>query len=198
MMHKAWSNIEEVAYCFSRSSIKFQGHTGQKNHRFWPGLSVSGLSSLNSRMAMKRCTKLEAAWKSCPIVFSCNQAALRTLLSVCLSVRPSLCHIFFTMFPSSCHLENFRSYYHWPTWCPCKRSRSKVKVTEVMTPFSRFRTVTPVWIHIWRWNVALSLMLLRRGALLFFKVILQISRSHSSKNRRIWPKLGVYGLLTQV
>ena len=28
MMHKAWSSIEEVPYCFPRSSIKFQGHTG--------------------------------------------------------------------------------------------------------------------------------------------------------------------------
>ena len=56
--------------------------------------------------------------------------------------------------------------------------RSKVKVTEVMTPYSRFRTVTPVWINIWKWNDVQGLMLLRRGALLFFKVILQISRSH--------------------
>ena len=30
MMHKAWSSIEEVPYCFSRSSVKFQGHTGWK------------------------------------------------------------------------------------------------------------------------------------------------------------------------
>ena len=72
--------------------------------------------------------------------------------------------------------------------------RSKVKVTEVMTPLSRFRTVTPVWNHIWWWNDAYSLMLLRRGALLFFKVIRQISRSHGSKNRQIWPRLGVSGL----
>ena len=75
------------------------------------------------------------------------------------------------------------------------RSIQKVKVT---TQLSRFRTVTPVWIHIWWWNDAYSLMLLRRGALLFFKVIRQISRSHGSKNRRIWPKLAVSGLLTQV
>ena len=72
--------------------------------------------------------------------------------------------------------------------------RSKVKVTEVMTPFSRFRTISPVWIHIWQWNDAQCLMILRRGALLFFKVIHQISRSHGSKNRRFWPKLGVSGL----
>ena len=72
--------------------------------------------------------------------------------------------------------------------------RSKVKVTEVTTQLSHFWTVTPVRIHIWWWNDAHSLMLLRRGALLFFKVIRQISRSHGSKNRRIWPRLGVSGL----
>ena len=30
--------------------------------------------------------------------------------------------------------------------------RSKVKVTEVTTQLNRFRTVTPVLIHIWWWN----------------------------------------------
>ena len=30
MMHKAWCSVEEVHYCFSRSSIKIQGHTGWK------------------------------------------------------------------------------------------------------------------------------------------------------------------------
>ena len=30
MMHKAWHSIEEVLYCFSRSSIKLQGHKGWK------------------------------------------------------------------------------------------------------------------------------------------------------------------------
>ena len=72
--------------------------------------------------------------------------------------------------------------------------RSKVKVTEVTTQLNRFRTVTPVWIHIWWWNDTYSLMLLRRGALLFLKVIRQISRSHGAKNRRVWPRLGVSGL----
>ena len=72
--------------------------------------------------------------------------------------------------------------------------RSKVKVTEVKTQLNCFWTVTPAWIHVWWWNDAQSLMLLRRGALLFFKVIHQIWRSHGSKNRRFWPKLGVSGL----
>ena len=57
--------------------------------------------------------------------------------------------------------------------------RSKVEVTEVKPHLNRCRTVTPVWIYIWWWNDAQSLMLLRRGALLFFKAIHQISRSHS-------------------
>ena len=113
--------------------------------------------------------------------------------SVCLSV----CHTFLTMFPSSYHHQIFRSYYQWQKRRPCKRSRSKVKVTEVNTQLNRFRTVTPGWIHIWWWNDAQSLRLLRRGALLFFKVIRQISRSLGSKNRRIWPKLGVSGLKLQ-
>ena len=69
--------------------------------------------------------------------------------SVCPSVCLSICHTFFTMFPSSYHHEIFRNYYQWQKWRPWKRSRSKVKVTEVNTQLNRFRTVTPVWIHIW-------------------------------------------------
>ena len=30
IMYKAWRSIEDVPYCFSRSSIKFQGGTGLK------------------------------------------------------------------------------------------------------------------------------------------------------------------------
>ena len=80
-----------------------------------------------------------------------------------------------------------RSYVH----AIGQGQRSKVKVTEVNTQLSRFWTLTPVWIHIWQWNNAHNWKQHRRGAILFFKVIRQISRSHDSKNRRIWPKLGV-------
>ena len=125
------------------------------------------------------------------VIFSCDQAALWMVQSVCPSVclsvrpsvRPSVCHTFLTMFPSSYHHEIFRSYYQWQKWRPCKRSRSEVKGQghRGHDPNFRFRTVTPVWIHIWWWNDTYSLMLLRRGALLFFKVIRQISRSHGAK-----------------
>ena len=69
MMNKAWSGIEEVPYCFSRSSVKFQGHTALKIE-FDPNWAFPGCnSSLNSPMATKWCTRLEVAWKRCPIVF---------------------------------------------------------------------------------------------------------------------------------
>ena len=70
MMHKAWSSIEEVPYCFWRSYVKFQGHTAQKIVDFDPNWAFPDCnSSLNSQMAMKCCTKLETAKERCPIVF---------------------------------------------------------------------------------------------------------------------------------
>ena len=36
MMHKAWCNVEEVPYNFSRLSCKFQGHMGWKINHFNP------------------------------------------------------------------------------------------------------------------------------------------------------------------
>ena len=109
----------------------------------------------------------------CPShLFSCDQAALWMVQSVrpsvCLSVTPfSLCSHHRIIMKFSGVITNDKTDVH----AKGQDQRSKVKVTEVMTPLSRFRTVTPVWNHIWWWNDAYSLMLLRRGALLFFKVI---------------------------
>ena len=70
MMHRAWSGIVEVLYCFSRSYDKFQGHTALKIVEFDPNWAFPDCkSSLNSPMAMKCCTKLETAKERCPIVF---------------------------------------------------------------------------------------------------------------------------------
>ena len=69
-MHRAWSSIVEVPYCFSRSYVKFQGHTALKIVEFDPNWAFPDCnSSLNSPMAMKCCTKLETAKERCPIVF---------------------------------------------------------------------------------------------------------------------------------
>ena len=143
-------------------------------------------------------------------------------LSVCLSVRHTFLaatkQLYKWYFPSICPSVRLSVRLSVTPFSPCfhhriimkfsevitmvkndvhakgQGQRSKVKVTEVNTQLSRFRTRTPVWIHIWQWYHAHSWKQHRRGALLIFKVIRQISRSHSSKNLRIWPRLGVSGL----
>ena len=75
-------------------------------------------------------------------------------LSVCLHVTPFwLCSHHRIVMKLSGVITNDRSDVH----AKGKGQRSKVKVTEVNTQLSRFRTVTPVWIHIWWWNDAQSL-----------------------------------------
>ena len=70
MMYRAWSSIVEAPYCFSRSYVKFQGHTALKIVEFDPNWAFpASNSSLNSPMAMKCCTKLETAKERCLIVF---------------------------------------------------------------------------------------------------------------------------------
>ena len=114
-----------------------------------------------------------------PFLAATKQLVEHFCLSVRLSVCPSVCYTFFTMFPSSYHHEIFRIIAKDKSDVHAKGQgqRPKVKVTEVKTQLSCLRTVTPVWIHIWWRNDAQNLMLLMRGALLFFKVIRQISSS---------------------
>ena len=59
-MHLYWQagrvlvSLTEMPYYFSRSSLKFEGHTGQQNHQFDPDISVADdNSSVNSQVAMK-------------------------------------------------------------------------------------------------------------------------------------------------
>ena len=94
------------------------------------------------------------------------------------------------MFLSSYHPEIFRSYYHWQMWCPCKRSRSKVRVTEVKTSLSLFRPVTPFWIYIWWWNDTQNLML-EEVPYCFSRSSIKFQGHTAEKNHRFWPKLGV-------
>ena len=85
-------------------------------------------------------------------------------LSVHLPVTPfSLCSHYRIIMKFSEVATNDQSEVH----AKGQGQRSKVKTTEVKTQLNRFRTVTPVWIHIWWWNDAQSLMLLTRGALFF-------------------------------
>ena len=92
------------------------------------------------------------------LLFSCDQAALWMVqsvrpsvrLSVCLSVRLSvtpfwLCSHHPIIMKFSGVITSDKSDVH----AKGQGQKSKVKVTEVTTQLHRFRTVTPVWIHIW-------------------------------------------------
>ena len=126
---------------------------------------------------------MHKAWSSIE-----DQAAIWLVQSVCPSVCPSVtpfapCYHHRIIMKFSGVITNDKSDVH----AKGQGQRSKVKVTEVNTQLNRFRTVTPVWIHIWWCYDAYSLMTLRRGALLFLKVIRQISRSLGSKSVEFYP-----------
>ena len=64
-----------LPYCFSRSSVKFQGHMGQKVADFDPNLGFpESNSSLKQPIAIKWCTRLEVAQERCPIIFQGHQS----------------------------------------------------------------------------------------------------------------------------
>ena len=210
MMHKAWSNIEEVPFCFSRSSVKFQGRTRQKIADFDTNWACPDCNyNLNSPMALKWCTKLNIAWKKCPIgvqshpsnfkVTQDKQLPIFTRIKCFRTVTPVWIHwwlwndaqsfkqhrrgallflaatkqLFEWFSPSVCpsvcpsHLFDYVpiivSSWNFQKLLPMTEvilmqkvtgHRSKVKVTGVITPLNRFRTVTPLWIHIWWLNDA--------------------------------------------
>ena len=92
-------------------------------------------------------------------VFSCDQAAIWMVQSVCPSVRPSVCLSITPFCLCSQHrcIMKFSGVITSDTsdvHAKGQGQRSKDKVTEVTTQLNRFRTVTPVWIHIWWWNDA--------------------------------------------
>ena len=82
---------------------------------------------INNMIFFLAATKQLYEWFSPSVRHGSWDQILRRRPSVCLSVCPSVCHTFLTMFPSSYHHEIFRSYYQWQKWRPCKRSRSEVK-----------------------------------------------------------------------
>ena len=62
MMYKAWCCLEEMPYCFSRSSVKFKDHTAKNLVNFDPDWAILDCNSiLNTPMATKWYTKFEVA-----------------------------------------------------------------------------------------------------------------------------------------
>ena len=70
MIHKAWSSIEEMPYCFWWSSVKFLGHTAQKSVDFDPNWAFPDCNSnLNSPMGMKWLHKAWSGIEEVPYCF---------------------------------------------------------------------------------------------------------------------------------
>ena len=79
-----------------------------------------------------------------------------------------------------------------------KVTQDKKKSTIFDARVMGFRAVTQVWIQWWLRNNAQSLMWCRRGALLFFKVIHQISRSLETQKSPILTRIERFRTVTPV
>ena len=124
-----------MPYCFSRSYVKFQGHSALKMVDFDPNWAFPDCnSSLISLIAVKCSTKLETAKDICPIVFQghlSNFKVIRDKTSLILN-----------------QIERFRtigrSQLSNPSDLPCSIKRGPLKITgesntETFLIFSRTR-----------------------------------------------------------
>ena len=65
VLHKVWNSKGEMPYCFPRSSIKFQGHTGQNITDFDPNWafpdyrSVAAFKSLRFALLISNPDQIE-------------------------------------------------------------------------------------------------------------------------------------------
>ena len=190
MMHIAWCCLEEVPYW---SYVKFQGHTAHKIVEFDPNWVFPNCnSSLNSPMASKLCIKLEVALKRCPIVFQGHTSNVKVTRLTKLSNLTQI-GCFRTVTPVWNMHKAWSSIEEMP-YCFSRSSvkfqgHTALKIVEFDPDWS-FPDCNSILNSpmAQRWCTKLEVALKRCP---FFKVICQISRSHGSKNRRIWRKPGV-------
>ena len=149
MMWKVWIGIKYAPYCFSWSSVKFQGHTGQKIANFYPNgvrFWTSCNSSLNTIMATNDAQSFKRYTRGAILFF-------KVIRQISRSHRATICNIFY------------------PNWVfpDCTSGLNSLMVT----------------------NDAQSFKGHTRGAIFFFKVICQISRSPGPKKRQFDSDLSV-------
>ena len=97
MLHKAWNNKGEMPYCFPRSSIKFQGHTGQNITNFDPNWAFPDYRPV-------------AAFKSLRFaLFACNSNSMENSPFVIqlLAIRLQQIFAYVTTAQLLCHAQNF-------------------------------------------------------------------------------------------
>ena len=149
MMLKAWCCLADMSYCFSRTSVTFQGHMANKS----PILTQIG-----------RFRTVTPVWIYQSIMN--NAQSLKQHRKGALFVFKVICQI------SGSHGTNIVDFNPNLAFPDC------------------YSSFTP-----WFWNDAQGLMLYRRCALLFFKVMHQLSRSRGTKKHQIWPELSVFGII---
>ena len=137
MLHKAWNSKEEMPYCFPRSSIKFQGHTGQNITDFDPDWAflTTGRSQLSnpsdlpcSRSYVKfqghtalKIIEFDPNW-AFPVSNSSLNSPMAMKCCTKLETAKERCPIVF-----QCHLSNFKV--------------TRDKTSPILTQIGRFRTI---------------------------------------------------------
>ena len=119
------------------------------------------------------------------VIGQCHRG--QTQLNRFRTVTPVWIHIWWQMRCDAWSSIEEMPYCFWRSYVKFEGHRGHKK-SPILTQIGRFRTVTLVWILRWVWNDAVSLKQHRRSALLFFKVICQISRSQGTKIVGFDPK----------
>ena len=128
------------------------------------------------------CTKLDVAYKRCPIVFQghpsnfkvtwLNKSLIFTQIGRFRTVTPVWIHQWLRMMHNA--LSSMEEVPSCFSRSPVKLQGHAAQKSAILTQIGRFRTVTPVRIHWWLWNDAQSMKQLRRGASLLLQVVRQI------------------------
>ena len=185
MHRKAWSSIEELPFCHSRSSVNFQGQRGRElpiltRIEIFPDCN----SSLNSPIALKWCTKCIWYRSGALLIFKVIHQIPRFH-----GTKKSSIGRFRVVNPvwilqndaQSLKYDRKCALLFIKSICYISRSHSWNK-SSIVTQIGRFRTVTPVPFHWWLSNDTQNLMQYGRGALFIFNVIRYILRHTGQKN----------------
>ena len=139
--------------------------------------------------SVEQCTYCNIEWKLLN-AFSCDQSALRTVLSARPSVRPSA-----TFSQCSCHriiMKFSISVDRCDDHAKGQGERWKVLVIDfdpnIMFADCKFKFTDGYEMTYKAWGG------IEKVPYCFFKVICQISRSYGTKNRQFLPKLSIFGL----
>ena len=166
MMHKAWSCIEEAPYCFSRSSVKFQGHTAKKIIEFDPNRAFPDCNSFEFTNGYEMMHKAWSCMEEVPCCFSRSYVKLQghTAKKI-IDFDPHWA------FPDCNSYLNTPMATKWCTKLEIEKKRcpivfqghssnckvTRLKKSSILTQIGCFRTVTHIWIHQWLRNDAQSL-----------------------------------------